>query len=171
MATDSYHCLGDGEQEPTMSVHHQLVETAAGMDVPEGFRADAKGEVIVVSPQRPEYWNIIQEIAFRVRLADAALTTTSDVKIAGTGENDKAPDVAIFRKGEPLHARNALAFFEVVSPSSIEAGYIDKSRLYAEAGVPEYLIVDPARETWTLHSNPTEGEYRVTSTKPMSTPV
>lgn len=154
-----------------MSLHHQLVEVAAGMDVPEGFRADAKGDVIVVSPQRPEHWNIIQEIAFRVRLADATLATTSDVKIAGTGENDKAPDVAIFRKGEPLHAQNALAFFEVVSPSSIEADYIDKAHIYAEAGVPEYLIVDPARETWTLHTSPSDGEYQVTSTKPINTPV
>ncbi|GAB2534526.1 Uma2 family endonuclease [Nocardia heshunensis] len=141
------------------------------MDVPEGFRAHAQGEVIVVSPRRPEHWNIIQEIAFRVRLADAALVTTSDVKIAGTGENDKAPDVAIFRKGEPLHANNALAFFEGVSPSSVEADYIDKARIYAEAGVVEYLIVDPLRETRTLHSSPIDGEYQVTSTKPIITPV
>ncbi|MEU1209439.1 Uma2 family endonuclease [Nocardia sp. NPDC005825] len=114
---------------------------------------------------------MIQEIAFRVRLADPTLATTSDVKIAGTGDNDKAPDVAIFRKGEPLHAQNALAFFEVVSPSSIEADHIDKARIYAEAGVPEYLIVDPARETWTLHTSPSDGEYQVTSTKPIITPV
>lgn len=34
-----------------MNLHRQLVETAAGMDVPEGFRADANGDVIVVYPQ------------------------------------------------------------------------------------------------------------------------
>lgn len=154
-----------------MSLHRQLVEVAAAMDVPEGFRADANGEVIVVSPQRPEHWNLILEIAFRVRLADSALITTSDVKIAGTGDNDKAPDVAIFRKSDALHARNALAFFEVVSPSSIEADYIDKAGIYAEAGVAEYLIVDPARETWTLHTSPADGAYQVTATKPIGTPV
>lgn len=70
-----------------------------------------------------------------------------------------------------MHAHNALAFFEVVSPSSIEADYIDKAHIYAEAGVPEYLIVDPARETWTLHTSPSDGEYQVTSTKPINTPV
>ncbi|MET9485472.1 Uma2 family endonuclease [Nocardia sp. NPDC006630] len=154
-----------------MSLHHQLVEVAAGMDVPEGFRADAKGEVIVVSSQRPEHWNLILEIAFRVRLADSALITTSDVKIAGTGDNDKAPDVAIFRTGDVLHARNALAFFEVVSPSSIEADYIDKAGIYAAAGVAEYLIVDPAREMWTLHTGPADGAYQITNTKPINTPV
>ncbi|MGV9409630.1 Uma2 family endonuclease [Nocardia sp. NPDC003693] len=154
-----------------MSLHHQLVEVAAGMDVPEGFRADAKGDVIVVSPQRPEHWNLILEIAVRVRLADPTLLTTSNVKIARTGDNDKAPDVAIFRKDAELHARNALAFFEVVSPSSVEADYIDKTAIYAAAAVAEYLIVDPARETWTLLTNPVDGAYQVTTTKPIATPV
>jgi hypothetical protein len=79
-----------------MSSHDQLVEIAAGMEVPEGFRADAQGDVIVVSPRRPEHWRIISDIDFCIRLNAPSLLTTSDVKIAGTGEHDKAPDIGIF---------------------------------------------------------------------------
>ena len=154
-----------------MSLHDELVELAAGMDVPEGFRADAQGEVIIVSPQRPEHWRIIFDIAFCIRLGAPNLRTTSDVKISGTGEHDKAPDVGIFYMNSELDASRALAFVEVVSQSSRETDYVDKTRIYASAGVPEYLIVDPERAVWTLNTTPTADGYRTTLTKPIETPV
>ncbi|RDI54157.1 Uma2 family endonuclease [Nocardia mexicana] len=152
-----------------MSLHSELVELAADIEVPEGFRADAKGDVIVVSPQRPEHWQIILDTC--IRLHSPELRTTSDVKIPGTGENAKAPDVGVFPKEAELHASNALAFVEVVSPSSRETDYLDKSGIYADAGVPEYLIVDPDRESWTLNTEPADGNYQHTVTKPITTPV
>ncbi len=48
---------------------------------------------------------------------------------------------------------------------------MDKARIYAAAGVPEYLIVDPERAVWTLNTAPTETGYRTTVTKPLGIPV
>jgi Uma2 family endonuclease len=39
---------------------------------------------------------------------------------------------------------------EVVSPDDPERDYVKKRFDYAEAGIPEYWIVDPARETVTV---------------------
>ncbi|WP_169816349.1 Uma2 family endonuclease [Nocardia miyunensis] len=152
-------------------MHNELVELAAEMEVPEGFRADAKGEVIVVSPQRSEHWRIISDIDFRIRLNAPSLRTTSDVKIPGTGERAKAPDVGIFHRNAELHASKALAFVEVVADSSRETDYVDKTSIYATGGVPVYLIVDPDRELWTLHTTPTENRYRNTTTNPINVPI
>ena len=154
-----------------MSPRSELVEVAASMEVPEGFRADAKGDVIVVSPQRPEHWRIILKIAAGIEFNAPHLRTTSDVKIPGTGPNDKAPDIGIFPAEAELHSSNALTFVEVVSASSRETDYADKTEIYATAGVPEYLIVDPARDRWTLHTEPSGDGYSTTVTKPLNTPV
>ncbi|MQY20348.1 Uma2 family endonuclease [Nocardia macrotermitis] len=154
-----------------MSLHNELVEIAAAMDVPEGFRADAKGDVIVVSPQRSAHWHAIFDIAFRIRVKAPGLRIESDVKVAGTGKNDKAPDISIFHINSELHASKALTFVEIVSNSSRETDYIDKPGICAAAGVPEYLIVDPEREVWTLHTEPTSVGYQTVVTEPISAPV
>ena len=39
---------------------------------------------------------------------------------------------------------------EVVSPDKAERDLVDKRREYAEAGIPEYWIVNPADETITV---------------------
>jgi hypothetical protein len=77
-----------------------------------------------------------------------------------------------FYRNSELHASKALAFVEVVSDSSRETDYVDETRIYARAGVPEYLIIDPQRGVWTLNTHPTEdGGYHNAVTKPIGTPV
>lgn len=55
---------------------------------------------------------------------------------------------------------------EVVSPSSRHYDWIDKAKGYAQAGVPLYLVIDPAREEIALFQEPEGSEYQeVTRTR------
>lgn len=48
---------------------------------------------------------------------------------------------------------------EVVSPCSSARDWLTKAAEYARAGVPAYLVVDPARDLLTLFDNPAGGAY------------
>lgn len=49
---------------------------------------------------------------------------------------------------------------EVVSPESVERDYADKLNEYEAAGVPEYWLFDPERETTVVHVLGGDGRYR-----------
>jgi Uma2 family endonuclease len=49
---------------------------------------------------------------------------------------------------------------EVVSPESVERDYADKLNEYEAAGVPEYWLFDPERETPVVHVLGADGRYR-----------
>ena len=49
---------------------------------------------------------------------------------------------------------------EIVSPDSMERDYVHKREQYRQAGVPEYWIVDPLRQRFTLLKRTASGMYR-----------
>ncbi|GAA1932677.1 Uma2 family endonuclease [Streptomyces sodiiphilus] len=59
---------------------------------------------------------------------------------------------------------SALVLFvlEVVSTTrpAIRRDYEDKPEIYAQGGIPVYLLVDPNDGTWRLHTDPEGTEYR-----------
>src|SRR5581483_11004194 len=66
------------------------------------------------------------------------------------------PDIA-FVRNDRLHLRQRGYFdgapdlaVEIVSPDSVERDYEDKRLAYEKAGVEEYWIIDPLKETITL---------------------
>lgn len=65
------------------------------------------------------------------------------------------PDISIICEPDKLSDRGCEGapdlVIEVVSPSSHRMDYIKKTALYADAGVREYWIVDPATEQTTLY--------------------
>ncbi len=50
---------------------------------------------------------------------------------------------------------------EIVSPDSVRRDYVEKYREYAEAGVPEYWIVDPGNKVLTAFTLAQPGRYEV----------
>jgi Uma2 family endonuclease len=60
--------------------------------------------------------------------------------------------------GRYLHGPADLAI-EVVSPDSRKRDYVDKFREYAEAGVPEYWIVDGMKKQATFYGLGADGSY------------
>ncbi|MFG3260328.1 Uma2 family endonuclease [Streptomyces sp. NPDC048172] len=49
---------------------------------------------------------------------------------------------------------------EVVSRGSVTKDTREMVGWYAEADVPAYLMIDPRKGTWALHTLPKDGEYR-----------
>jgi Uma2 family endonuclease len=85
--------------------------------------------------------------------------------IAVTDDTEPEPDLAILRrravpyKEREAWAEDALLLIEV-SETSLAYDRSTKLALYAEAGVPEYWIVDCAAETVEVHRAPAANAYR-----------
>ena len=71
--------------------------------------------------------------------------TDIDVRIADVPLNIRQPDVTVSRcipDNERLYSRDVVLVVEVVSPgSSFKTDTVDKKAVYADAGIPTYLIV------------------------------
>ncbi|MEU8897419.1 Uma2 family endonuclease [Nocardia sp. NPDC048505] len=143
-----------------MVVHFEFLDQAYGLQAPDGYRIDVKGDEIVMSPQRPAHWRVISDLDFQVRTQDQSVQRQSDVRMALPGwKHPPAPDFAVYPEGAALAAANALFVAEVVAESSREADFDTKRKIYASAGVPEYLVVDPESGTWSLFSDPVDDGY------------
>ena len=100
--------------------------------LPDGQRAELiNGQIYNMAPPSPLHQELVMELSASLRNY-----------IKGKGGNCKvypgcegAPDFII----------------EIVSPSSRKMDYSTKNALYADAGVREYWIVDPARERTTVY--------------------
>lgn len=72
------------------------------------------------------------------------------------------PDLAVLRrravpyKEREAHAEDVLLLIEVAE-SSLTYDRSTKLRLYAEAGIPEYWVVDCVAETVEVHAAPPRG--------------
>jgi Uma2 family endonuclease len=71
--------------------------------------------------------------------------TDVDVRITDVPLNFRRPDVTVYHRmadDERLYSRDVLLVVEVVSPeSSYKTDTVDKKAVYADAGIPVYLIV------------------------------
>ena len=69
----------------------------------------------------------------------------------------REPDLLLVRDARDPRRRNrfwlgADLTVEIVSPDDPKRDLVDKRRDYAEAGIPEYWIIDPRTETVTVHA-------------------
>ncbi|MGV9308822.1 MULTISPECIES: Uma2 family endonuclease [unclassified Nonomuraea] len=60
---------------------------------------------------------------------------------------------------DQIYAQDTNLVVEVVSPSSVNDDHVVKPREYAKAGVPLYLLIDPARAVVVLFSLPGASGY------------
>jgi Uma2 family endonuclease len=85
--------------------------------------------------------------------------------VALTDDTEPQPDVKILRrrsvpyKEREAYAEDTLLLVEVAE-SSLAYDRSTKLRLYAEAGIPEYWIVDCMAESIEVHKTPESGRYR-----------
>jgi Uma2 family endonuclease len=140
--------------------------------VPEGHKADLiDGVIYMASPDNIEHHRINKwlswllesflmenelggeifgyRIAFRLNASngpepDLAYLKASGIHLARRGYIDGPPDWVV----------------EIVSPESVERDHIKKRRLFEQAGVPEYWIIDPIRERLTCLRIGKGGSYR-----------
>ncbi|WP_032764307.1 Uma2 family endonuclease [Streptomyces sp. CNS654] len=145
---------------------------------PEGFKVEIVEGNVYKSPQRDTHWEITFDILEQLRTTYERRQLKTDVRIDLPGHlNGFASDVVALSpdavKGEDGRWRYQDIEFvaEVISKATAANDYGIKKAVYATAGVPVYLIVDPYTGTWHLHTLPKEDEYRSVLSLDFGTPV
>jgi Uma2 family endonuclease len=98
-----------------------------------------------------------------LRLADRAIVRVQGA-VALTADTEPQPDLAVLRhrvvpyKEREAWAEDALLVIEVAE-SSLAYDRSTKMRLYAEAGIPEYWVVDCAAESIEVYRGPGPDGY------------
>ncbi|MDA2807831.1 Uma2 family endonuclease [Nocardiopsis suaedae] len=128
---------------------------------------------IIISPSPSQLHQEIQlDILLQSRHNGYPATMDASVRFPGC-DDELRPDVAVFEEGTRLPASGmrpgdkVLLVAEVVSPSSRITDEVSKKDLYAQLGVPCYLIVRQSGDLWTLYSAPEQEEYTEIAEGPM----
>ncbi len=141
----------------------------------DGRRYEVVGGELIVSPSPSQRHQVVSaNLHFQLKRylqstnTGLALAAPFDVHL---GEHDIVqPDLLVVLKENIARVKefgvagSPDLMIEIISPSSLRVDYIRKAATYATAGVPEYWIVDPERET-ILAQSLKDGRYRPISSK------
>ena len=125
-----------------------------------------RGEIVEMSPigrRHRAFVNNLTQLLI-LRLAGRAIVSVQN-PVALTDDTEPQPDLAVLRrrpvpyKEREAWAEDVLLLIEVAD-SSLAYDRSTKLRLYAEAGVPEYWVVDCAAETVEVYRTPGPEGYR-----------
>ncbi|MEV0252906.1 Uma2 family endonuclease [Streptomyces sp. NPDC050732] len=139
-----------------------------GVNLPRGYRVEITEGKIIMTPQGEYQWKVILEAAPQIKEQLASHgDILSDVMIDfPSSQYGYAPDLAIIAPGAERNSRGRFewhsleAVLEVVSKSSRDNDFAKKFRLYAECGIPLYVVIDPEAGSCTVHRGPTRtGTY------------
>ena len=132
--------------------------------LPEGERAELiDGEMFRMDTPLTVHQKILIELAFEIKLYIRENKGNCEILPAPYGiyiKNDKRnfvePDISVICDMEKIDEKGCHGapdwVIEVVSPSSRKMDYERKTVLYREAGVREYWIVDPEKQTVTVYA-------------------
>ena len=125
-----------------------------------------RGEIVEMSPIGRRHKAFVGNLAqlLIVRLAGRAIVWVQS-SIALAEDTEPEPDLAVLRRGAvPYKERDAWAedalLVVEVADSALAYDRSTKLRLYAEAGIPEYWVVDCAAETVEVYRSPGPEVYR-----------
>ncbi len=149
---------------PAMSLPDNPICTAEDYwNLPEGERAELiDGQLYALASPSRIHQEIIIELTYHFQHYIKSNKGNCKIYAApfavNLNANDQTfvePDISIICEPDKLSDRGCEGapdlVIEVVSPSSHRMDYIKKTALYADAGVREYWIVDPATEQTTLY--------------------
>ena len=144
---------------PALSVYVTAAELLA-MPETSGRRETVHGELLVTPAPRKAHQRVVWRMAFA--LEPYVLTWglgelfASPLDLVFGPDSVVQPDLVVLRRGvedtEPTDLSAALLVVEVLSPGTARQDRFAKRRLYQEADVPLYWIVDTeaqAIEVWT----------------------
>ena len=148
----------------TRGEYHRMGEV--GILTPDDRVELIRGEIITMSPQGRRHRAFIDNLN---RLLNASLTDRAIVSVQMpvvlSDDTEPEPDIQILRrrvvpyKEREAFAEDALLIIEVAQ-TSLAYDRSTKLRLYAEAGVPEYWVVDCVTESVDVHRGPRGDGYR-----------
>lgn len=131
--------------------------------LPEGERAELiDGEMFWMDAPMTLHQDILLELAMEIKLYIRKNRGTCRVYVAPfavhikkDNRNYVEPDISVICDREKLDKKGCQGapdwVIEILSPSSIKMDCERKVKLYREAGVREYWIVDAAQETVTVY--------------------
>ena len=124
-----------------------------------------RGEIVEMSPigrRHVAFVNNFNQLLV-MRLAGRAIVSVQNPVVVAA-HSEPQPDLALLRhravpyKDAEVTAADVLLLIEVAE-TSLRYDRTVKLRLYAEAGVPEYWVVDADAESIEVHRAPTAGGY------------
>jgi Uma2 family endonuclease len=121
-----------------------------------------RGQVVVMTPVDSAHNTSVARLAKALTLG---LGYRAEVRgqssFVAEEESEPLPDVSVLPPGNYWDHNPAQAFLLIeVADTSLRKDRDIKSRLYAEAGVPEYWIVDLVGRAIEVYRQPDQGEYR-----------
>jgi Uma2 family endonuclease len=145
----------------------ELFERLEHMPVPEGFKVEIVEGTVCMSPQRRVHWHLIACVYEELRKKHPMTRLLSDVRIDFPGNlNGFCPDLVLVKEGAQEDSKGLWDYrdiefvLEVISKGTGPNDYGPKKAVYAEAGVPVYLVVDPYTTRCRLFTHPNGSEYK-----------
>ncbi|MEV8569332.1 Uma2 family endonuclease [Streptomyces sp. NPDC051322] len=165
--------MADTSDERTLDMMFEWLEAT-----PEGIKVEIVGGHIFMSPQRDTHWDIILDVVEQLRAVYPRQRLKSDVRIDFPGRlNGFASDVLALVDGAVKDDKGRWRYqdvefvAEVISEGTATNDYGPKKAVYAAAGVPVYLIIDPYKGVWYLHTLPKDDDYHIVVTLKFGDPV
>ena len=148
----------------TVSEYHRLVDEGILDDHPVEL---LKGEIVVMAPEGVPHASIsvrageylVRLLGERAQVRPAKPITLSEVS------SEPEPDLAIVRRspheyGDHHPYPEDVLWLVEYANTSLSKDLDEKKRLYADAGVPEYWVVNLRDMTVLVFRDPGEGTYR-----------
>jgi Uma2 family endonuclease len=155
------------EPEVTMTPLRRAAEAAENAS---GLRAEIIRGVVMMSPPPPgKHAGIINALSKQLISALPGHLDRFQVAAAPMPDDPDdyaAPDLMVCDAGFGesddwlTDPGDVFLVVEVVSKGNSTKDTRGMVSWYADAGIPTYLLVDPRDGTWTLHTEPREGEYQ-----------
>jgi Uma2 family endonuclease len=152
----------------TREEYHRMAEV--GILKPTDRVELIRGEIVQMSPPGRRHVAFVDNLTqlLVMKLAGRAIVSVQN-PIVLADDTEPQPDLAIRRrravpyKDREAHAEDVILLIEVAD-ASLRYDRSTKLRLYAEAGVLEYWLVDCAAESIEIYRTPLAGGYRDVST-------
>ncbi len=148
----------------TREEYHRMAEV--GILKPTDRVELIRGEIVEMSPPGRRHVAFVNNLTQLLvsRLAGRAIVSVQN-PVALSDDSEPQPDLAVIRRRPVSYKEAEIATHDVlllieVAESSLAYDRSTKLRLYAEAGVAEYWVVDGAAERIEVHRTPEAGGYR-----------
>jgi Uma2 family endonuclease len=150
----------------TLDEYEQMCES--GVFGPETHVELIRGEIVDMAPPGPEHEDAVTGLHFHFfeKVQRQALVWPQGNAIRLPNSNSRPqPDVTLLRWRDDLYrgkrptAEDVILLVEVAY-SSLKYDSGAKLALYAEAGIPEYWLVNLVEGVVEVYSNPSEGKYK-----------
>jgi Uma2 family endonuclease len=155
----------DGRVRFSREAYHRCGEL--GILPPDGRFELIDGEIYMMSPIGPPQGGIITRLmTFFVTRLPGHLSCRVQLSVAIGNDCEPEPDLAVVRRRDDdymsaLPAPQDVALLVEVAESSLQFDLGPKLRLYAEAKIAEYWIVDVARQSVLVYRQPAGNEFLI----------